>query len=140
MLSSIRINIPQCPFQLEVLSSIRHPNMVRLLGACPEYGCLVYEYMSNGTLEERLACQSDTLPLPWQLRFKIAYDITTGLLFLHQHYPEPLVHRDLKPANILLDHNLVAKISDVGLARLIPLLPGGSNSTMCRMTAAAGIL
>ncbi|KAF3336755.1 U-box domain-containing protein 35-like protein [Carex littledalei] len=124
--------------ELEVLSSIKHPNMVNLLGACPEYGCLVYEYMSNGSLEDRLACQSGTPPLPWQLRFKIAFDIATGLLFLHQQCPEPLVHRDLKPGNILLDHNLVAKISDVGLARLIPLLPGCSNSTLYHMTAAAG--
>ncbi|KAJ4816157.1 kinase with adenine nucleotide alpha hydrolases-like domain-containing protein [Rhynchospora pubera] len=112
--------------------------MVHLLGACPEYGCLVYEYMSNGSLEDRLACQSGTPPLPWQLRFKIACEIATGLLFLHQQHPEPLVHRDLKPANILLDHNLVAKISDVGLARLIPSLPAGSNSTLYHMTAAAG--
>ncbi|KAF3327454.1 U-box domain-containing protein 35-like protein [Carex littledalei] len=124
--------------ELEVLSSMRHPNIIHLLGACPEYGCLVYEYMSKGSLEERLACQSGTPPLPWQLRFKIASEIATGLLFLHQQLPEPLVHRDLKPANILLDHNLMAKISDVGLARLIPSLPGGSNSTFYRMTAAAG--
>jgi serine/threonine protein kinase len=119
---------------------MKHQNMVQLLGACPEYGCLVYEYLSNGSLEERLACQSSTPPLPWQLRFKIAYEIATGLLFLHKQRPEPLVHRDLKPANILLDHNLLAKISDVGLARLIPSLPGGSNSTLYHMTAAAGIL
>lgn len=131
-------NIPQSLIQLEVLSSMRHPNIIHLLGACPEYGCLVYEYMSKGSLEERLACQSGTPPLPWQLRFKIASEIATGLLFLHQQLPEPLVHRDLKPANILLDHNLMAKISDVGLARLIPSLPGGSNSTFYRMTAAAG--
>ncbi|KAJ3698731.1 hypothetical protein LUZ61_002436 [Rhynchospora tenuis] len=124
--------------ELEVLTSIRHPNMVHLLGACPEYGCLVYEYMSNGSLEDRLACQSGTPPLPWQLRFKIACEIAAGLLFLHQQHPEPLVHRDLKPANILLDHNLMAKISDVGLARLIPSLPAGSNLTLYHMTAAAG--
>ncbi|KAJ7958382.1 Protein kinase domain [Quillaja saponaria] len=40
--------------QIEVLSCIRHPNMVLLLGACPEYGCLVYEYMTHGSLEDRL--------------------------------------------------------------------------------------
>ncbi|KAG9154007.1 hypothetical protein Leryth_000516 [Lithospermum erythrorhizon] len=39
--------------EVEVLSCIRHPNMVLLLGACPEYGCLVYEYMSNGSLEDQ---------------------------------------------------------------------------------------
>ncbi|KAL1353134.1 hypothetical protein HN51_017058 [Arachis hypogaea] len=123
--------------EVEVLSCIRHPNMVLLLGACPEYGCLVYEYMANGSLEDRLFCRGDTPPLPWQIRFKIAAEIGTGLLFLHQTKPEPLVHRDLKPANILLDRNCVAKISDVGLARLVP--PSVADSvTQYHMTSAAG--
>ena len=123
--------------QVEVLSCIRHPNMVLLLGACPEYGCLVYEYMANGSLEDRLLRRGNTPPLSWQLRFKIAAEIGTALLFLHQTKPEPLVHRDLKPANILLDRNFVSKISDVGLARLVP--PSIANSvTQYRMTSTAG--
>ncbi|XP_050892027.1 U-box domain-containing protein 52 [Lathyrus oleraceus] len=123
--------------EVEVLSCIRHPNMVLLLGACPEYGCLVYEYMANGSLDDCLFCKGNTIPLPWQLRFKIAAEIGTGLLFLHQTKPEPLVHRDLKPANILLDRNYVSKISDVGLARLVP--PSvADNVTQYRMTSAAG--
>lgn len=94
--------------------------MVLLLGACPEYGCIVYEYMSNGSLEDRLLQRGNSKPLYWQHRFRIAAEIGTGLLFLHQTKPEPLVHRDLKPGNILLDRNFVSKISDVGLARLVP--------------------
>ena len=123
--------------QVEILSCIRHPNMVLLLGACPEYGCLVYEYMSNGSLEDRIFRRGNTLPLPWQLRFRIAAEIGTGLLFLHQTKPEPLVHRDLKPANILIDRNYVSKISDVGLARLVPPCVADSV-TQYRMTQAAG--
>ncbi|XP_058188512.1 U-box domain-containing protein 35-like isoform X1 [Rhododendron vialii] len=123
--------------EVEVLSCIRHPNMVLLLGACPEYGCLVYEYMANGSLEDRLFRRGNTPVLPWQIRFRIAAEIGTGLLFLHQTKPEPLVHRDLKPANILLDRNFVSKISDVGLARLVP--PSVANSvTQYRMTSTAG--
>ncbi|KAJ1425717.1 UspA [Sesbania bispinosa] len=123
--------------EVEILSCIRHPNMVLLLGACPEYGCLVYEHMSNGSLDDCLFCRGNTPPIPWQLRFKIAAEIGTGLLFLHQTKPEPLVHRDLKPANILLDRNYVAKISDVGLARLVP--PSVADTvTQYRMTATAG--
>lgn len=75
--------------------------------------------------------------LPWQFRFRIAAEIATGLLFLHQTKPEPLVHRDLKPGNILLDRNFVSKISDVGLARLVP--PSVANTvTQYRMTSTAG--
>ncbi|KAG1367574.1 U-box domain-containing protein 52 [Cocos nucifera] len=123
--------------EVEVLSCIRHPNMVLLLGACPEYGCLVYEYMDNGSLEDRLFRRGNTPPIPWNVRFKIAAEIATGLLFLHQSKPEPLVHRDLKPANILLDRNYVSKISDVGLARLVP--PSVADTvTQYRMTSTAG--
>ncbi|THG17748.1 hypothetical protein TEA_030164 [Camellia sinensis var. sinensis] len=123
--------------EVEILSCIRHPNMVLLLGACPEYGCLVYEFMNYGSLEDRLFRKGNSPPIPWRNRFKIAADIATGLLFLHQTKPEPLVHRDLKPANILLDRNFVCKISDVGLARLVP--PSVANSvTQYHMTSAAG--
>ncbi|KAJ0985516.1 hypothetical protein J5N97_003872 [Dioscorea zingiberensis] len=123
--------------EVEVLSCIRHPNMVLLLGACPEYGCLVYEYMDNGSLEDRIFRRGDTAPIPWPVRFKIAAEVATALLFLHQTKPEPLVHRDLKPANILLDRNYVSKISDVGLARLVP--PSVADSvTQYRMTSTAG--
>lgn len=123
--------------QVEVLSRMRHPNMVLLLGACPEHGCLVYEYMENGCLEDRLFCKDDTPPLPWTTRFTIAAEIATGLNFLHQTRPQPLVHRDLKPANILLDKNYVSKIGDVGLSRLVP--PSVADKvTQYRMTAAAG--
>lgn len=123
--------------EVEVLSCMRHPHMVLLLGACPEYGCLVYEYMNNGSLEDRLHRRGGTPSIPWRIRFKIAAEIATTLTFLHQAKPEPLVHRDLKPANILLDRHYVSKISDVGLARLVP--PSVADTvTQYHMTSAAG--
>ncbi|XP_057432182.1 U-box domain-containing protein 35-like isoform X3 [Lotus japonicus] len=123
--------------EVEVLCCIRHPNMVLLLGACPEHGCLVYEYMDNGSLEDRLFRKNNSRPISWKKRFQIAAEIATALLFLHQTKPEPIVHRDLKPANILLDRNYVSKISDVGLARLVP--PSvADNVTQYYMTSAAG--
>ncbi|PIN22301.1 Serine/threonine protein kinase [Handroanthus impetiginosus] len=123
--------------EVEVLSHMRHPHMVILLGACPEYGCLVYEYMENGSLEDRLFRKDGTPPLSWRTRFRVAAEIATALNFLHRTRPEPLVHRDLKPANILLDKNYGSKISDVGLSRLVP--PSiADNITQYHMTAAAG--
>ncbi|KAJ7012028.1 hypothetical protein NC653_002198 [Populus alba x Populus x berolinensis] len=122
--------------EVQVLSNVRHPHMVILLGACPEYGCLVYEYMEKGSLEDCLFRKGNTPPIPWRKRFSIASEISTGLLFLHETKPEPLVHRDLKPGNILLDRNYVSKISDVGLARLVPLAIADNISQYCQTEAA----
>ncbi|KAG8069774.1 hypothetical protein GUJ93_ZPchr0006g44860 [Zizania palustris] len=135
--SNVTQGLKQFQQEVELLNNIRHPNMVHLLGACPEYGCLVYEYMPNGSLEDRLFCRSGTPPLPWQLRFKIAVEIATGLLYLHNMKPEAFVHRDLKPGNILLDEDFVSKIADVGLARIIPHSMD-ETTTQYRMTDAAG--
>ncbi|KAK2986979.1 hypothetical protein RJ640_024877, partial [Escallonia rubra] len=90
--------------------------------------------LKDSTTDNCLLRRSPTLS--WQHRFRIAAEIGTGLLFLHQKKPEPLVHRDLKPANILLDRNYVSKISDVVLARLVP--PSvADNVTQYRMTSTA---
>ncbi|KZV20003.1 hypothetical protein F511_26761 [Dorcoceras hygrometricum] len=124
--------------EVEVLSLMRHPHIVILLGACPEYGCLVYEYMENGNLEDRLYRKNGTRTLPWRVRFRIAAEVAIALNFLHNTRPEPVVHRDLKPANILLDKNYVSKISDVGLSRMIPVSSSGSAGTLYHATAAAG--
>ncbi|CAI9100637.1 OLC1v1037772C1 [Oldenlandia corymbosa var. corymbosa] len=105
--------------EVEVLSLLRHPHIVLLLGACPELGCLVYEYMENGSLEDYLFPENSRSPLPWVVRFRIVYEVACGLAFLHNSGPEPIVHRDLKPGNILLNKNYVAKIGDVGLAKII---------------------
>uniref|UniRef100_A0A7N1A125 RING-type E3 ubiquitin transferase n=1 Tax=Kalanchoe fedtschenkoi TaxID=63787 RepID=A0A7N1A125_KALFE len=137
----LRPDISQGPKQfqkeVDILSCMRHPHLVRLVGACPEYGCLIYEYMENGSLEDRLFRKDDTPPISWESRFRIASEISTALLSLHQAKPEPMVHRDLKPANILLDQNNVAKISDVGLARLLPA-PVADGMSNYQMTNAAG--
>ncbi|XP_016574725.2 LOW QUALITY PROTEIN: U-box domain-containing protein 35 [Capsicum annuum] len=105
--------------ELEVLSKIHHPHLLFLLGACPECGCLVYEYMQNGSLEDRLTRKNNTPPLPWFDRVRIAWEVASALAFLHNTKPKPIIHRDLKPANILLDHNLVSKIGDVGLSTMV---------------------
>ncbi|CAL9008439.1 unnamed protein product [Prunus brigantina] len=113
--------------ELEILSKIRHPHLLLLLGACPEHSCLVYEYMENGSLEDRLLQKNSTPPIPWFERFRIAWEVASTLIFLHSSKPKPIIHRDLKPANILLDHNLVSKIGDVGLSTMLNLDPSMSS-------------
>ncbi|CAN6460248.1 unnamed protein product [Victoria cruziana] len=120
--------------ELEILSRIRHPHLLLLLGACPDHGCLVYEFMENGSLEDRFR-KNNSPPLCWSDRFRIAWEIASALLFLHSAKPNPVVHRDLKPANILLDHNFVSKIGDVGISTL---LPTDHATTVFKNTAIAG--
>uniref|UniRef100_A0A0A9CTK6 RING-type E3 ubiquitin transferase n=1 Tax=Arundo donax TaxID=35708 RepID=A0A0A9CTK6_ARUDO len=123
--------------EVEVLGKIRHPHLLMMLGACPEHGCLVYEYMENGSLDDMLQRRNNTPPLTWFDRFRIAWEVATALMFLHSSKPEPIIHRDLKPANILLDRNLVSKIGDVGLSTLLPSM-GQYQSTMIKNTAPVG--
>ncbi|KAJ1280322.1 hypothetical protein BS78_04G223200 [Paspalum vaginatum] len=105
--------------EVAVLGGVRHPNLVTLIGACREPFGLVYEFLPNGSLEDRLACANNTPPLTWQVRTKIICEICSALIFLHSNRPHPVVHGDLKPANILLDANFVSKLGDFGICRLL---------------------
>ncbi|GKE04837.1 U-box domain-containing protein 32-like protein isoform X1, partial [Tanacetum coccineum] len=105
--------------EAEVLSRVRHPNIVTLIGVCPESRSLVYEYLENGSLENRITSRGRTPPLQWHSRIQIASDICSALMFIHSSKP-PITHGNLNLNNILLDSNHVSKISDLGINRLIP--------------------
>jgi len=126
--------------ELEVLSKTRHRHLLLLLGACLDRACLVYEYMENGSLEDRLQCKGGTSPLPWYYRFRIAWEIALALIYLHSSRPKPIIHRDLKPANILLDSNFTSKIGDAGIATLLPLSETSSTHTIRKHTDLVGTL
>ncbi|XP_061360041.1 U-box domain-containing protein 33-like isoform X2 [Gastrolobium bilobum] len=105
--------------EVDVLSKLRHPNLITLIGACPESWTLIYEYLPNGSLEDRLACKDNAPPLSWQARTRIAAELCSALIFLHSCKPHSIVHGDVKPSNILLDANLVSKLSDFGICRIL---------------------
>ncbi|GLT61137.1 hypothetical protein SLA2020_338620 [Shorea laevis] len=105
--------------EVEVLSRVRHPNLVTLIGTCPEFRSIVYEYVQNGSLEDRLACKDNTSPLPWQIRTKVAADICSTLIFLRSNQP-CIIHGNLKPSKVLLDTNFVSKLGDLGILHMIP--------------------
>ncbi|XP_074559055.1 U-box domain-containing protein 33-like [Curcuma longa] len=111
--------------EVAILSRVRHPNLVTLIGACSETLALVYEFLPNGSLQDRLACANNSEPLTWQVRTQIIAEICSSLIFLHSNNPHPIVHGDLKPDNILLDANYVSKIGDFGISRLL------DQSSMC---------
>ncbi|KAI6079160.1 Interleukin-1 receptor-associated kinase 4 isoform X1 [Aix galericulata] len=102
--------------EIEMMAKCQHENLVELLGFSSDGAqpCLVYEYMPNGSLLDRLACLNDTPPISWDMRCKIAQGTANGINFLHDNNH---IHRDIKSANILLTDTYVPKISDFGLAR-----------------------
>ncbi|KVI07142.1 Protein kinase, catalytic domain-containing protein [Cynara cardunculus var. scolymus] len=104
--------------EAEVLSRMRHPNLVMLIGVCTETRSLIYEYLENGSLEDRIASRSTTPPLPWQTRIRISSEICSALIFLHGSKPH-ILHGNLMLTNVLLDSNYVSKLSDLGINRLI---------------------
>ncbi|XP_027364151.1 U-box domain-containing protein 32 isoform X2 [Abrus precatorius] len=116
--------------QVEVLSRVRHPNLLTLIGSCAESRSLVYEYLNNGSLESHLA-RKDKNPLPWQIRISIATDICSALIFLHSSEP-CIIHGNLKPSKILLDANFVAKLGDLGVPSLVQQgVDSVDTSTVC---------
>ncbi|KAF7013423.1 hypothetical protein CFC21_027507 [Triticum aestivum] len=102
--------------EVQTMGQTSHKNLVRLLGLCNEGTdrLLVYEFMTNGSLNEFLF--GDARP-HWSLRVQVALGVARGLLYLHEECSTQIIHCDIKPQNILLDDNFMAKIADFGLAK-----------------------
>ncbi|CAM0913762.1 unnamed protein product [Alopecurus aequalis] len=119
--------------EIKLIASLRHKNLVRLLGCCIKRKemILVYEYMPKGNLEEFIFGAGEKGS--WLVRRHIIEGIAEGLLYMHDYAHECIVHRDMKPSNILLDHDMNPKISDFGIARICL-----SNVTESNTTTAIG--
>lgn len=112
-------SIEQVMNEIRLLSSVSHPNLVRLLGCSIEYGeqILVYEFMPNGTLSQHLQRERGN-GLTWPVRLTIATETAQAIAHLHSTINPPIYHRDIKSSNILLDCDFGSKVADFGLSRL----------------------
>ena len=109
-------------------SVLRHPNVIQFLGVCYTYaygagrgvqGRMRLPVMIMEMMADSLTSLVDKHEkIPYNLKFSIVYDVSLGLCYLHNHDP-PIVHRDLSPNNVLLTAHHVAKISDLGVAKVI---------------------
>ncbi|XP_043696280.1 probable LRR receptor-like serine/threonine-protein kinase At3g47570 [Telopea speciosissima] len=133
--------------ECEALRNIRHRNLVKILTSCSsldskgeDFKALVYEFMPNGSLDDWLhlsvEVHNHSRNLSILQRLNITIDVASALDYLHYNCDVPIVHCDLKPSNVLLDSNMVAHVSDFGLARL--LLEPDDNSSQAQ-TGTIGI-
>ncbi|KAJ0856483.1 putative protein kinase RLK-Pelle-SD-2b family [Helianthus annuus] len=107
--------------EVQSIGSIHHVNLIRLRGFCTlkSQWFLVYDFMSNGSLDRWIYHGNREHVLEWESRKKIIIDIAKGLAYLHEECRQKIIHLDIKPQNILLDDNFNAKVSDFGLSKLI---------------------
>ena len=105
-------------------SMLRHPNVIQFLGVYYPTGVGGANRMRLPVMVMEMMADSLTSfvekneKIPVHIKYSIVHDVSLGLCYLHNHDP-PIVHRDLSPNNVLLTAHHVAKISDLGVAKVI---------------------
>ena len=124
--------------EVGTIGKIHHVNVVRLLGFCAEgfHHALVYDFFPNGSLQRFLAPPDNKdVFLGWDKLQRIAMGVARGIEYLHLGCDQRILHFDINPHNVLLDEDLIPKITDFGLAKLCP-----KNQNTVSMSAAKGTL
>ena len=137
--AAIRQTSAQFVRECQLMSTLHHPNIVQFLGVCffpgSQLPALVMERLLT-SLHDLLAPETDTPPppdapkpfFPLSLKCSILHDVASGLTYLHERSP-PIIHRDLSARNVLLNSGMVAKIADLGVARIVPRMRAAATMT-----------
>ncbi|TVU31296.1 hypothetical protein EJB05_22978 [Eragrostis curvula] len=117
------VDLSQCkfPIEMKILNTIKHRNIIKMDGYCirGSIGLILYEYMPNGTLFDLLHERKPQVDLGSMARHQIALGIAQGLSYLHHDCVPMIVHRDVKSSNILMDIDLVPKLTDFGMGKIV---------------------
>ena len=107
--------------ECNVLRNIRHRNLVKILTCCSSMDFAGNQF--NGSLDLWLHPEIDnenqSRDLSLLERLNVAIDVASALNYIHNRSVPPIIHCDLKPNNVLLDNDMVAHVSNFGLARLL---------------------
>ncbi|KAB2095475.1 hypothetical protein ES319_A01G039500v1 [Gossypium barbadense] len=119
------------------IGRIHHANVTKLIGFCVEGSkqALVYDFMSNGSLDKIIFSKEKNNTLDWKKLFDIVLGVARGIDYFHQGCDMQILHFDIKPHNILLDENFNPKVSDFGLAKLY-----SANESIVSLTTARGTI
>ncbi|XP_077226959.1 G-type lectin S-receptor-like serine/threonine-protein kinase SD3-1 [Tasmannia lanceolata] len=118
---------------VSTLGGTHHRNLVALKGFCfePKYKLLIYEYISNGSLDQWLLSSSQNQNKgSWLQRLDIAVGVARAIAYLHAECQQCIAHGNLKLQNVLLDEQLVAKVTDFGLQSLSAKETVSSSETL----------
>ena len=131
-----------------VLQKVRHRNLVRIITSCSNlhFKGLVFEFMSNGSLEKHLYPNrddnngEDVCDMELKTRLDIAIDVAHAIEYLHHNSFVQVVHCDLKPNNVLLDEDMSGHVADFGIARLIDETSDGSITSTLSLKGSVGYI
>ncbi|KAF3443220.1 hypothetical protein FNV43_RR12902 [Rhamnella rubrinervis] len=117
-LQSLNQGEKQFHAEVSTIGTIQHIDLVQLRGFCSggTKRLLVYDYMSNGSLDSHLFHKKNLSFLKWETRYQIALGTTRGLLYPREKCRDCIVRYDIKPNNILLDAEFCPKVADFGMA------------------------
>lgn len=119
-------------------STIRHRNLVVLIGYCQEsgYQMLVSEYLPNGSMCSHLydTGKGSTTKLEFKQRLSVAIGAAKGLCHLHGLNP-PFVHGNFKTGSVLVDEYFIAKVADAGMSKILEKIEDGASSVSSSLNA-----